>query len=106
MNLAAGPAFAATLGASLAERIAASVALLGPAGFLMGFAFPSGMMRFGTERTAWFCAMNGIAVVVASVVALAFTMTFGLSTTAFIGVGAYAIAAILLTLPISAARPI
>lgn len=104
VNLAAGPAFAATLGASLPERIAVSVALLAPAGFLMGFAFPSGMMRFGTERTAWFWAMNGIAGVVASVVALAFTMTFGLTMTVFIGVGAYVIAAVLLALPVATAR--
>ncbi|HEU4725158.1 MAG TPA: hypothetical protein VFU59_07660, partial [Candidatus Eisenbacteria bacterium] len=99
VNLAAGPAFAATLGASLPGRIGASVALLALPGFFMGFAFPSGMMRFGADRTAWFWAMNGIASVVASVVALALTMTFGLTTTVFIGVVAYVIAVLLLTMP-------
>jgi len=96
VNFAAGPVFAETLGLPIAARIAISLALLAPAGFLMGFAFPSGLVAFGTEHTAWFWAVNGISSVVASVFALALTMTIGLTLTVFVGVAAYALAAALL----------
>jgi hypothetical protein len=96
VNLSAGPVFAGSLGFPILARVAVSMALLAPAGFLMGFAFPSGLIVFGTERTAWFWAVNGISSVVASVFALALAMTIGLTATVFVGVASYGLAAVLL----------
>jgi hypothetical protein len=92
VNLGLGPVLGSTLGAPLVLRVAVAVLLLAPAGFLMGFAFPAGMLRFGDADKAWYWAMNGVAGVTASVLALALCMALGLERTAFVGVLAYVVA--------------
>jgi hypothetical protein len=62
----------------------------------MGFAFPSGMIRFGDGNKAWFWALNGAASVVATVFSLALAMGVGFPNVIFLGVGVYLVAALLL----------
>ena len=76
--------FAATTSQPLAIRIAISLAVVMPAGFLMGFAFPTGMAlvnRIDPEPTPWFWGINGATGVLASVVAVMVSMAFGIDTT-------------------------
>jgi len=92
LNLALGPVFSATLGLGFAARVALSVLLLAPAGFVMGFPFAVGMAAFGDVHKPWFWAMNGSASVLASVCSLALSMMAGFSTAAVLGVISYAAA--------------
>jgi hypothetical protein len=96
INLMLGPTFQATLGWSFGARVALSVALLAPAGLLMGFPFPSGMIVFEDEHKPWFWAMNGAASVLASVFSLALSMVAGFSAAALMGAGFYVAAYLLL----------
>jgi hypothetical protein len=89
VNLALGPAFRATLGWPFAGRVATSVLFLLPAGFLMGFAFPLGMIRFGDARKPWFWAVNGAFSVLASVSSLALSMHLGFTNVAYAGAALY-----------------
>lgn len=95
-NALAGPFLAATLGSALPVRIAATVAIVLPAGLLMGLAFPTGIARFGQSGIAWFWAVNGFAGVLASVLSLALAMAVGLTATAWVAAGIYLVAAALL----------
>jgi hypothetical protein len=99
VNAALDPVFRATLGLPFATRVASSLALLMPAGFLMGFAFPMGMIRFGDSRKAWFWALNGAFSVLASVSSLALSMHLGFTKVAWAGVGLYVVAYGLLAAP-------
>ncbi len=98
LNLAMGAVFAATLGWSLGWRVAIAAALVAPAGFLMGAPFPLGMMLSGSDSgearvvRAWFWAMNGMASVLATVLALASAMSIGFVATVTLGAAAYALA--------------
>ena len=79
-------------------RIALSIALLAPAGFFMGMAFPLGMKisaHRGGQISAWLWAINGAASIVASVLAIVLAMAFGISTAWWTGVAFYAAAALL-----------
>src|SRR5207244_98341 len=63
----------ALAGAETPQRIAAAVAMLAPAGFFMGMAFPLGMevaSRRSEGLTPWLWGINGAMSVCASVVAL------------------------------------
>lgn len=65
-------------------RIAVSVAVLAPAGFLMGFAFPTGMRlveRIGREPMPWFWGINGATGVLASVLAVMIGIEAGIHVT-------------------------
>jgi hypothetical protein len=95
-NLAAGHLFDATLGAPLAARVVAASAIIAPSGFLMGFAFPTGVARFGHASLAWFWAVNGFAGVLASVASLALSMAFGLTAVAYAGALFYVASVLLL----------
>lgn len=95
-NMAMVPMFSATLGMSLPARVVLSVLLLLPCGFLMGFAFPGGMLRFGDTHKAWFWAINGAASVLATVLSLALAMVVGFDNVVYLGVAAYLGAALLL----------
>jgi hypothetical protein len=86
INLALGPIFQATLGASFAARVALSAVLLAPGGFVMGFPFPAGMAAFGDANKPWFWAMNGSASVLASVFSLALSMIAGFTAAGVLGV--------------------
>ena len=55
-----------------------------PVGFLMGFAFPTGMRLVETidrEPTPWFWGINGATGVLASVLAVMIGMSFGINVT-------------------------
>jgi hypothetical protein len=100
-NLGMSPLFAATLGAS--ERITIAVAFLLPIGFLLGHFFPLGMQRFGDHHKAWFWALNGACGVLAGVCSLALAMALGFQAVAWLGVGGYLVAGVLLLRPRPAA---
>ena len=99
----------ATLGLHLLLRLAITIVLLGPLGFLMGIPFPAGLawMRrsLGGENSpptqagtvsrwmvAWIWAVNGASSVLASILASLLALSFGFSATFAIGMGCYALA--------------
>jgi hypothetical protein len=98
-SLLAVPICAATLGSSLGVRIAVGFALMCPLGFVLGFAFPTGMIRFGDGNRAWFWAMNGAASVMASVSTVALAAYAGLSGVMWMGAVCYLAACALLPHP-------
>jgi hypothetical protein len=89
VNLALTPTMNATLGWPLMVRLVITGVMLVPAGFLMGFAFPIGMVAFGDRHRAWYWAINGAASVLASVVSLALAMNFGFLRTGYLGAALY-----------------
>jgi hypothetical protein len=103
LNSVMGVVMDATLGAPPGWRVAIAVALMCPVGVLMGAPFPLGMMlaapgdRDPSAVRAWYWAMNGMASVFASVLALASAMTIGFVATVALGAGMYALAGVVLT---------
>lgn len=95
VNTGMSALFAATLGASDAARIAVTVAVLLPVGFLLGHFFPLGMLRFGDDAKAWFWALNGACGVLAGVCSLALAMALGFRAVAWIGIAGYVLAGLL-----------
>jgi hypothetical protein len=87
-----GPLFESTLGLGFGARVFISLLLLAPPGFLMGLAFPLGMVAFGDAHKPWFWAMNGAASVLASVLSIGLSMSFGFSNVLCLGVLCYVIA--------------
>jgi hypothetical protein len=87
--------FAASIGWSFAARVAATLVLLLPVAFLMGFAFPVGMACFGDASKAWFWALNGVNGVLAGVLSLALAMQIGFDGVLFAGMGGYLLAWVL-----------
>lgn len=76
--------FSATTARALPVRIAVALAILVPAGFLMGFAFPTGMKlveRISREPAPWFWGINGATGVLASVLAVMIGIAFGINVT-------------------------
>ena len=76
----------------LPGRVAVALATLLPAGFLMGFGFPTGMAlveRINRHPTPWFWGINGATGVLASVVALMVGMAFGINVTMVLAAGCY-----------------
>jgi len=79
--------FEATTAQPLLVRILISLAVVMPVGFLMGFAFPTGMSlveKVDAEPTPWFWGINGATGVLASVLAVMVSMAFGINVTMFI----------------------
>ena len=80
--------------ASLPVRAALSVALIAPAGLLMGWGFPTGIRLVAavdTRPTPWFWGINGAAGVFASILAVAVSIALGISATLVIGAACYAL---------------
>ena len=78
--------------ATLPWRAGLSVLLIGPAGLLMGFGFPTGMrliMSRDRRPAPWFWGVNGAGGVLGSACAVAISMTFGISTTLMLGAACY-----------------
>lgn len=77
---------------SLVLRGLVSVAVILPAGFLMGYGFPTGM-RFisAVDRkvTPWFWGINGASGVLASAVAVGSSIAYGIGTTLTLGAVCY-----------------
>ncbi len=88
--------FEYALGWSEAARIALTIVLLLPVGFVLGHFFPLGMLRFGDQNKAWYWALNGACGVLASVCSLALAMAIGFAAVAWVGVGCYVVAGVLI----------
>jgi hypothetical protein len=84
------------LGQSYAVRAAVAVAALLPAAFVMGFAFPVGMVSFAEQDKPWFWALNGFFGVLASVFSLALAMELGFRMVIWTGVASYLVAVLLI----------
>jgi hypothetical protein len=84
------------LGMSLPLRLATTIVLSGPLGFVMGFLFPSGIRLLkdtGMERyIPWMWGINGFASVVGSVLTVSFAISSGFTLALLSGVGFYLVA--------------
>ncbi len=83
--------------ADIVTRVLISVAIMSPAGILMGFGFPSGLRlteQYDTRATAWFWGINGAAGVLGSSIAIACNIAFGIDNTLIIAGACYALLAI------------
>jgi hypothetical protein len=79
-------------GAGLLVRAGLCVLVLAPAGFLMGFGFPTGMRlvsAIDTAPTPWFWGINGAAGVLAASVAVVTSIALSIDTTLRIGAVCY-----------------
>jgi len=93
-----------TLGLPIVARLAVSVLLIAPLGFLMGIPFPTGLERLRKHQTdisseellvGWIWAVNGACSVVASILASLLSLTFGLGLTFVVGGIFYLIACLI-----------
>src|SRR5207245_7443688 len=78
--------------AGLLVRALVSIAVILPAGILMGFGFPTGMslvMSQDARPTPWFWGINGAAGVLAAGLAVACSIAFSIDTTIRIGGACY-----------------
>jgi hypothetical protein len=76
--------FFATTAWQLPTRIGVALAVVMPLGFLLGFAFPTGMRLIEAvdrKPTPWFWGINGATGVLASVLAVVFGIAFGINVT-------------------------
>jgi spermidine synthase len=91
------PALGATVGWSTSARVLVALALLAVAATPLGLGFPLGLRLVrgddgrGEVLAPWMWGINGAAGVVASGLALVCSMAFGVSTTLWLGAGAYAL---------------
>jgi hypothetical protein len=73
-------------------RIAISLTAIMPLGFVLGFAFPTGMRlveEVDRQPTPWFWGINGATGVLASVAGLMFSMSLGINVTLLISAACY-----------------
>jgi hypothetical protein len=73
-------------------RIGISLAAIMPLGFLLGFAFPTGMrfiQAIDEKPTSWFWGINGATGVLASVLGVMLSMSFGINTTLLLSATCY-----------------
>jgi hypothetical protein len=89
LALAFGPVAGATLSWSVGARAVVAIAALLPLGFVLGTAFPAGMILFVDVDRSWLWAVNGACSVLASVAALALAMVTGLRAVMVFGALAY-----------------
>ncbi len=79
--------FERTTSQPLSVRILISLAIVMPVGFLLGFAFPTGMSlvrKIDSEPTPWFWGINGATGVLASVLGVMVSMALGINVTMFL----------------------
>jgi hypothetical protein len=84
--------FQSTTGRELNVRIGISLAAIMPLGFLFGFAFPSGMRlveAIDKQPTPWFWGVNGATGVLASVLGVMISMSFGIPVTMLVAAVCY-----------------
>lgn len=77
---------------SLVVRGLATVAIILPAGLLMGYGFPTGMRFISAvdrKPTPWFWGINGASGVLASAVAVGCSIAYGIGTTLTLGAACY-----------------
>jgi hypothetical protein len=78
-----------------AARVALSVALLAPVGLALGMAMPIGLTRLAglhPGAVPWGWAVNGIASVLASVLAVAVAITWGFAAVTVVALACYLVA--------------
>ena len=81
-----------TTGQERLVRIGISLAVIMPLGFLLGFAFPTGLRlveRVDRQPTPWFWGINGATSVLASVLAVMLSMAFGINVTMLLSGACY-----------------
>ena len=87
-------------GGVLWQRVAASLLLIAPCGFLMGFCFPVGMRRLTVleqeKHLPWMWALNGAAGTLGSFVAIVVSMEISIAACALCGAACYLVGAIAL----------
>ena len=91
--VAAPRVFDALLGASLAARVAVSVALLVPLGLVLGSFFPLGIRmaeRRNPKLVPWAWAVNGCATVIGTLVAVMAGMTWSFTAVTLVALAVYA----------------
>jgi hypothetical protein len=84
--------FQATTNRERLVRIGISLAAIMPLGYLLGFAFPTGMQlvsAIDTQPTPWFWGINGATGVMASVLGVIFSISFGINVTMLIAAACY-----------------
>lgn len=84
--------FTATTNRERAVRIAVTLGAILPLGFLLGFAFPTGMRlveAVDRRPTPWFWGVNGATGVLASVVGVIISMSAGIDVTLLIAAACY-----------------
>ena len=89
-------------------RIALAVALMMPAGMLMGIPLPAGVRLLAAtqpELVAWAWGMNGALSVLGATLAVFIAMNWGFSITLLCGAIVYALAAVLVSRPPSSTAP-
>jgi SAM-dependent methyltransferase len=95
------PAIHGAVGGVLWQRIAVSLALVAPCGFIMGFCFPVGMRwatHLGQEgNLPWMWALNGAASVLASFIAIIISTETSIRACVLTGAVCYALGGILLS---------
>jgi hypothetical protein len=88
----ASPISESGVGWPLALKIVVTVALVAPAGFLMGMPFPIGLARLGAlypRAVRWAWALNAAASVLGSAAAVFFAIYLGLRATVLLGAALY-----------------
>jgi spermidine synthase len=95
------PAIHGAVGGVLWQRIAVSLALVVPCGFVMGFCFPVGM-RWATElgqqaNLPWMWALNGAASVLATFIAMGISTESSIRVCVLTGAACYALGGVLLS---------
>jgi MFS family permease len=81
-----------TTGQERLVRIGISVAVIMPVGFLLGFAFPTGLYlveAVDRQPTPWFWGINGATSVLASVLGVIFSMALGINVTILFAAACY-----------------
>jgi hypothetical protein len=87
----------ASLPMTLAERLAVTVLVVAPLGYLMGQPFPLGiaLLRRRSDRLIpWVWSLNGALSVLGSILTLVLAINFGYTTTMLVGPAAYLAAAV------------
>jgi hypothetical protein len=93
------PIIAASISANHFARIALAVALITPAGVLMGMPLPAGVRMLSAnhpELVPWAWGMNGALSVIGATLAVFLAMNWGFSVTLLTGATAYLTASVLL----------
>jgi hypothetical protein len=78
--------------ASMAAKIAASVAIVAPLGLVLGVAFPTGMRLVAAasaRETPWYWALNGVFGVLGSALTVFVSIHFGISASLYAGAVCY-----------------
>lgn len=89
------PLLRAMIGLPFSVRVVMSVALIAPLGTLIGFPMPMGLERFhalSPDGVPWAWGVNGIASVLASVLAVAVAIFFGYRIATLLAAGVYTVA--------------